>query len=145
MNEQNTQVKNALIHDCMKAEFEDKVINMLDFSKGMEAFDKWFDPLIRQFFTEHSQLSAYLLDPYYTDPDIITEEDLIGQKKGCLTTLLARKLQNETRAILRTTASLDAVDDTLNKLIDDYFINCNLVREYYKCGCECDSECCCDE
>ena len=142
MEETYTKVKDDLIHDCMRAEFEMKLLRQINWNDDMEKIDKIVDPLMRQYFREADALAAYYNPDYekFNPDDKLTEEDMKIQKFNCLNGLLTYLLKDFTTQMLRNAPGLREIDTQLTQKIKEYFMLCEKVGNYYNVE-ECDHEC----
>ena len=122
-----------LIIECMKTEFEDKVLEKLENKPSLEELDLWLDPQIRLYFRELDLVMRfYNPDRYENGEELLMDgKHVNSEKSGLINHLEEVNMINKASDILSGCASLDEADKEMTKLLNERKIRHKKIREFY--------------
>lgn len=122
-----------LIIECMKTEFEDKVLEKLENKPSLEELDLWLDPQIRLYFRELDLvIRFYNPEKYENGEELLMDGKHVNSEKSGLINHLEEVIMiNKASDILSGCASLDEADKEMTKLLDERKIRHKKICEFY--------------
>ena len=122
-----------LIIECMKTEFEDKVLEKLENKPSLEELDLWLDPQIRLYFRELDLVMRFYNPERYENGEelLMDGKHVNGEKSGLINHLEEVNMINKASDILSGCASLDEADKEMTKLLNERKIRHKKIREFY--------------
>lgn len=122
-----------LIIECMKTEFEDKVLEKLENKPSLEELDLWLDPQIRLYFRELDLVMRFYNPERYENGEelLMDGKHVNSEKSGLINHLEEVIMIDKASDILSGCASLDEADKEMTKLLDERKIRHKKIREFY--------------
>ena len=122
-----------LMIECMKTEFEDKVLEKLEKRPSLSELDIWLDPLIRQYFRELDLVMRfYNPDRFENGEELLLDgKHVNSEKSGLINHLEEIMTVNKASDILSGCASLQEADEELTKLLEERKKRHKEIREFY--------------
>lgn len=122
-----------LIIECMKTEFEDKVLEKLENKPSLEELDLWLDPQIRLYFRELDLVMRFYNPEKYENGEelLMDGKHVNSEKSGLINHLEEVIMINKASDILSGCASLDEADKEMTKLLDERKTRHKKIREFY--------------
>ena len=122
-----------LMIECMKTEFEDKVLEKLEKQPSLSELDIWLDPLIRQYFRELDLVVRFYNPEKFEDDEelLLDAKHVNSEKSGLINHLEEVMTVDKASDILSGCASLQEADEELTKLLEERKKHYQEIREFY--------------
>ena len=126
--------KTALFCDVIQADFEKKIVKILNKESDFEEYDKKLDPLIRNYFKKLSEIESYFYDGDDEDEEISEEEfeEFIKQQKLALTiTLCDRRFEESVSDDILSDKPLKEIDKIVIPKFNKYLEEKRIIKKYF--------------
>jgi hypothetical protein len=122
-----------LMIECMKTEFEDKVLEKLEKRPSLSELDIWLDPLIRQYFRELDLVVRFYNPEKFEDDEelLLDARHVNSEKSGLINHLEEVTTVDKASDILSGCVSLQEADEELTKLLEERKKRYQEIREFY--------------